>query len=77
VCVRPTTHGQDFGYLLRDGVFTPLRFPDSDSTVPAGINASADIVGWYRDKIGMHGFLLREGVYTSIDVPGAAAFTEA
>jgi uncharacterized membrane protein len=72
-----SVNGQDFGYLLRGGVFTSIRFPNSDSTVPAGINASGDIVGWYLDKVGMHGFLLSEGVYSSIDFPGSAAFTQA
>jgi len=42
----------------------------------AGINSSGDIVGWYWDKTGEHGFLLRGGVYSSIDFPGNAQFTE-
>jgi hypothetical protein len=66
--------GNDYGYLLRGGVFTSIVFPNSDSTAPTGINGNGDIVGWHLDNTGTHGFLLRGGVYTSIDFPGSAAF---
>ena len=63
------------GYLIDDGVFTPLLVPGSLSTAAWDMNPVGEIVGVYRNSAGFHGFLLshdRED-YVSIDVPGAAA----
>jgi probable HAF family extracellular repeat protein len=41
-------------------------------TFPFGINDVGEIVGFYQDASGQHGFLYAAGVFTSLDVPGAA-----
>ena len=62
------------GYLLSDGKFTTIDFPNAAIETRAyGINTQGDIVGGYD---GYRGFLLREGVFTSIDFPGAV-YTDA
>jgi probable HAF family extracellular repeat protein len=50
--------------------YTTLDDPSAtNSTVPQGINASGQIVGYYNNVSGTHGFLLSGGVYTIIDDP--------
>ncbi len=60
------------GYLLSDGVFTPLEVGDySDAR---GINSDGAIVGLFysaADGYAQHGFLLSEGIVTQIDYAGA------
>jgi uncharacterized membrane protein len=60
------------GYLLSDGVFTPLEVGDySDAR---GINSDGAIVGLFysaADGYAQHGFLLSEGIVTQIDLVGA------
>ncbi len=61
----------------REMVFTPIDFPGAVSTVPQGINAGGQVVGWYN-KAGdaasiVHGFLMNGGSFTSVDYPGAIA----
>src|SRR5512147_318189 len=60
------------GYLLSNGVFTPLEIGDySDAR---GINSGGDIVGIFYTSIDdyvPHGFLLSSGIVTQIDFPGA------
>jgi probable HAF family extracellular repeat protein len=54
--------------------FTTLDVPGSflPGLAPAiGINASGQIVGYYEDTTGGHGFLLDQGSYTTLDVPGS------
>ncbi len=41
----------------------------------SGINDARQIVGWFSDAVGTHGFLLAHGRFTTIDVPGATAGT--
>ena len=62
-------------YLFKGGQFAPL----APSTV-LGTNFSeayknndrGDVVGFYQDDIGLHGFLLRKGVVTTLDFPTAS-----
>ncbi len=62
-------------YLFKGGQFAPL----APSTV-LGTNFSeafknndrGDIVGYFQDDIGNHGFLLRKGVVTTLDFPTAS-----
>jgi probable HAF family extracellular repeat protein len=64
------------GYLLLpDGSYTTFG---TFTTVPHGINESAQIVGYsYMYPDGMHhAFLMTDGVFTTFDVPGAS-MTEA
>ena len=67
--------GIQHGYLLRNGAFSIVDFPNSQYTTSArGINAHGDIVGVVRDADGnAHGFLLHDGQFTQIDYPGASS----
>ena len=70
-----TNAGAALGFLFSRGQYTSINPPGAGcfGTIPAGINASGDIVGWYFDdsSCGFHGFLLSKGTYTNIDVPAA------
>ena len=52
--------------------FTPIDVPGASQTLAFGINPSGQIVGFYSDSTGQHGFLYDRGVFTPIDVPGAS-----
>jgi uncharacterized membrane protein len=78
VYVRSDRTGQ--GFLLDDGVLTPIDPPGALATFPLHINAKGQIVGIYSDVsetypivAPQHGFLLSDGVYTTIDVPGSSS----
>jgi uncharacterized membrane protein len=78
VYVRSDLTGQ--GFLLDDGVLTPIDPPGALATFPLHINAKGQIVGIYSDVsetypivAPQHGFLLSDGVYTTIDVPGSSS----
>jgi uncharacterized membrane protein len=71
---------QEHGFLLRDGVFTSVDYPDSATTDAWKITDGGDIVGdWSTNAtlIGsqhiesVHGYILRDGEFTSFDVPRA------
>jgi uncharacterized membrane protein len=51
--------------------FATLDVPGSTRTAAYGINASGQIVVFYVDAGGTHGFLLDQGSYTTLDVPGS------
>ena len=68
------------GYLLRNGVFTSIDYPDSATTDAGRTTDGSEIVGdrstkaalWGSQHSGaVHGYILRDGDFTSIDVPGA------
>jgi probable HAF family extracellular repeat protein len=59
----------EHGFLLRDGVFTPIDFPGTLDTIAFGINARGDIVGRYEAAGRFHGFLLRNGKFSTLDAP--------
>jgi hypothetical protein len=65
--------GRTEGYVIDDGVFKPFVVPGSSMTAAWDVNPAGDVVGFYRDAAGFHGFLRTGDRYTSIDVPGAAA----
>lgn len=52
--------------------FTQIDFPDASLTVAYDINEDGNIVGFYRNSTGFHGYLLSEGNFTTIDFPGAS-----
>ena len=52
--------------------FTTFDAPGSTFTLPHGINSSGQIVGFFLDSTGGHGFLRdKKGSFTTIDVPGS------
>src|SRR6266566_8811789 len=60
------------GYVIDDGEFKPLVVPGSNATSAWDVNAAGDVVGSYRDSIGVHGFLLTADGFISLNVPTAA-----
>jgi probable HAF family extracellular repeat protein len=79
----PTKPLYRYGFILRDGVFTTLDFPEPNPdlcddpshhrTSAFGINAQGQVVGAYRlcsegDAFN-HAFVWTDGVFTNIDVP--------
>jgi hypothetical protein len=58
------------GYLLVNGHYRTFNDPNRAwGTVPHGINASGDIVGYIDASGRIYGFLLHNGRYTTIDIP--------
>jgi len=64
--------GSQQGYLIDDGVFTPLFVGDIPATAAWDMNPAGEIVGVFI-KAGVHGFVLRDQDYVQIDFPGATA----
>ena len=59
-------------YLYSGGSYTRISVPGRLTITDAqGINNAGQIVGYYGDDSGLHGFLLSGGSYTRIDVPGS------
>jgi uncharacterized membrane protein len=61
----------------REIVFSSIDFPGAVSTVPQGINAGGQVVGWYNNAADaasiVHGFLMNSGSFRPVDFPGATA----
>ena len=72
---RPSLSRSASGADARYDIST-LAIPGALASGANGINARGDIVGFFRDASGTHGFLLRDGEVTAIDYPGAG-ITEA
>jgi probable HAF family extracellular repeat protein len=45
------------GFVLSDGVYTTLRVPGAEDTEAVSINNDGQVVGFYQDASGYHGFL--------------------
>ncbi len=69
-----TSGGVTRGFVLRDGVFTPIDLGGAGGFTSArGINSEGDIVGTFRvPPAATRGFLLRSGVMSEIVYPNAA-----
>ena len=63
--------GRGEGYLIDNGVFTPLVVPNSILTAAWDMNPRGDVVGVFRSADGIHGFVLSDGNFTTLDFPGA------
>jgi len=64
------------GYIIDDGVFTPLVVPGSTGSVGTqawDVNARGDVAGFFSDQRGVHGFVYTEDGFTTVDFPGATA----
>ena len=69
------------GWILRSGTFTDFAYPDAKSTEALSINFQDQIVGYYVDSKGTHGFILtnpqspNQRTWQSVDEPDAAPGT--
>jgi probable HAF family extracellular repeat protein len=63
------------GFLLSDGQYTNIDYPNATSTGAQGINDRGQIVGFYvinpNAQFAEHAFLLSDGQYTTLDDPNA------
>ena len=57
------------GFLMHDGEFSSVDFPESEGTKVAGINDHGQMVGYYDTPDTSRGFLLDDGQFTEIDPP--------
>ena len=72
--------GRSHGYVLRNGEFTTIDFPDAAGAVVAGTGAggigpSGEIVGTYtvvgEPAVNVHGYLLtKQGEFVAVNYPG-------
>ena len=63
------------GFLLRDGSFSTIDFPNAVSNFASGINDRGEIVGFYGKADGsFHGYLFDGNAFTTIDDPNAPVF---
>src|SRR5260370_1070902 len=58
------------GYLLKNGITTPIVFPGAASTFISGINNAGTIVGFTSTG----SFVLKDGVFATIRFPADAYF---
>lgn len=68
-----TVAGRGEGYVIDDGVFTPLMVPGSSFTAAWDVNPAGDVAGIYRNAAGFHGFIWSGDAFVAIDAPGATA----
>jgi YVTN family beta-propeller protein/probable HAF family extracellular repeat protein len=64
-------------FVLQNGLFTTIDFPNAFETFGSGINDRGDIVGYYLNSqqgSPSQGFLLSNGIYTSIYLPNTNTF---
>lgn len=70
------TDGRTHGYLLSGGTYTTLDPSGAVFTVARAINSRGDIVGFFFDNSGLHGFLTNASTltsFTTINFPAAVA----
>jgi probable HAF family extracellular repeat protein len=62
-------------FALSNGIFTTFNVPGAypGTTIAEGVNDAGQIVGYYRNSTGQHGFLDTNGVFATIDVPSSTA----
>ena len=58
------------GVAHGDYLYKTLDVPNASETCALGIDGK-NIVGWYKDASGYHGFLYNGSTYTTFNVPGA------
>lgn len=73
--------GATVGWLLRSGTYTQFAYKNAKQTHALGINFEEQIVGFYVDGNGTHGFILtnapspNQQFWQSVDEPDAAGTT--
>jgi uncharacterized membrane protein len=58
-------------------VFTTIDVPGATSTTATGVNASGEIVGYYSDASGTHGFSDVNGSFATLNSPASSSLTQA
>jgi probable HAF family extracellular repeat protein/VCBS repeat-containing protein len=57
------------GYVYNNGSLTDIFYPQSNLTSAHGINTNGEVVGYYQDGTGYHGFTDIAGIYSTFDDP--------
>jgi uncharacterized membrane protein len=70
--LRNTSGAITFVDVPNTGLPLPGR-PDPPQTAIFGLNNQGQMVGYFEDATGIHGFLLDQGTFTTIEVPEAAS----
>jgi hypothetical protein len=65
--------GPVYGFLLHQGIFSPVNFPGATQTYPTGITLLDEIVG--AINLSSDGFVREAGTYKQVDAPGNAGTT--
>src|SRR6266540_4169157 len=60
---------ENHGFLFSKGKCTTIDFPGASFSSAFGVNNAGQVVGFYSDATGRHGFLLVHGAFTTIDPP--------
>jgi hypothetical protein len=67
-----TAYTNYYGFILQNGVFSSIQYPNAVNTWVFDINEQGHMVGYYNEASGpQYGFLYAEGVFTQLAVPGA------
>lgn len=61
------------GYIIDDGVFSPLVVPGSSFTAAWDVAPNGEVAGIYRNATGFHGFIRTETGIITVDFPDALA----
>src|SRR5437867_3347127 len=59
-------------YVIDDGKLIPLVVPGSTATSAWDVNPAGEVVGSYRDSVGVHGFILTADGFMAVNAPNAA-----
>jgi len=60
-------------FTFKGGIYKTFEVPNSQLSVITGINTTGQMVGYYDDTAGEHGFLDTGGIFTTLDFPSAFA----
>lgn len=60
------------GVVATSFTFTSIDPPGSTSTIAYGVNTGGQVVGYYTNASGIHGFLMSAGAFSTIDFQGAS-----
>jgi len=67
--------GVNQAFMIDDGMFAPIVIPGALVSTAWDVNPRGDIVGFYRNAAGFHGYVFTNGEVTTIDVPASTNAT--
>jgi uncharacterized membrane protein len=67
--------GVNQAFTIENGVFAPIIIPGAIVSTAWDVNPRGEIVGFYRNAAGFHGYVLTDGGVTTIDAPASTRAT--
>jgi hypothetical protein len=67
--------GVNQAFRIDNGMFAPIIIPGAIVSTAWDVNPRGDIVGFYRNTAGFHGYVLADGGVTTIDAPDSVKAT--